>query len=52
MATDRLTLAYIVCTLPIMAGVLLMGIDNHHRLQGCELTGRSAAECRLVILGR
>jgi hypothetical protein len=33
-------------------GVLAMGADNSNRLARCESAGRSAAECRLVVLGR
>lgn len=33
-------------------GVLAMGADNQNRLERCESAGRSAAECRLVVLGR
>ena len=33
-------------------GVLAMGADNQNRLARCESAGRSAAECRLVVLGR
>lgn len=32
--------------------VLAMGADNAQRLERCESAGRSAAECRLVVLGR
>jgi hypothetical protein len=32
--------------------VLAMGADNSKRLQQCESGGRSAAECRLLVLGR
>ena len=50
--TSRATLAYIVCTLPLLAGIVAMGFDNANRLARCESAGRSAAECRLVVLGR
>lgn len=50
--TARGSLAYIICTLPIMAGVLWMGIDNSRQLARCEATGRGPAECRLLVLGR
>jgi len=33
-------------------GVLAMGADNQSQLARCESAGRSAAECRLVVLGR
>ena len=36
----------------VLAGVLAMGVDNADRLARCEATGRPAAECRLVVLGR
>jgi hypothetical protein len=32
--------------------VLAMGADNAKRLARCESAGRSAAECRLIVLGR
>lgn len=32
--------------------VLAMGADNADRLEHCQAAGRSAAECRLLILGR
>ena len=32
--------------------VLAMGADNANQLQRCESGGRSAAECRLLVLGR
>jgi len=32
--------------------VLAMGADNANRLAQCESGGRSAAECRLLVLGR
>jgi hypothetical protein len=46
---DRLlTLAAVLTA----CAVLAMGADNANQLQRCESTGRSAAECRLVVLGR
>jgi hypothetical protein len=33
-------------------GVLAMGADNANQLARCESAGRSADECRLVVLGR
>jgi len=33
-------------------GIVAMGADNSQRLAHCETAGRSAAECRLLILGR
>ena len=50
--SERGFLAYLICTLPIVAGVLLMGFDNSRQLERCEATGRSQAECRLLVLGR
>jgi hypothetical protein len=32
--------------------VLAMGADNANRLAQCESAGRSAEECRLLVLGR
>jgi hypothetical protein len=32
--------------------VLAMGADNQNQLARCESGGRSAAECRLLVLGR
>lgn len=47
--TDRLlTLAALLTA----CAVLAMGFDNANRLARCESAGRSAAECRLVVLGR
>jgi hypothetical protein len=50
--SERGFLAYLLCTLPIVAGVLVMGFDNSRQLARCESAGRSAAECRLLVLGR
>jgi hypothetical protein len=50
--SERGYLAYLICTLPIVAGVLWMGIDNSRQLARCEATGRGPAECRLLVLGR
>lgn len=33
-------------------GIVAMGADNANQLARCESAGRSAAECRLVVLGR
>ena len=33
-------------------GILAMGADNAAQLQRCESAGRSAAYCRLAVLGR
>jgi hypothetical protein len=47
--TDRiLTLAALLTA----CGIVAMGADNTNRLARCESAGRSAAECRLVVLGR
>ena len=35
-----------------LAAVLAMGADNTAQLARCEATGRGAAECRLLVLGR
>ena len=35
-----------------VAAVLAMGADNSRQLERCESTGRGAAECRLLVLGR
>jgi len=48
MQSRLLTLAAVLTA----CGVLAMGADNANRLQQCESAGRSAAECRLVVLGR
>lgn len=50
--TERGFLAHLLCTLPIVAGVLLMGFDNAAQLKRCEASGRAQAECRLLVLGR
>lgn len=49
---NRLTLSYIVCTLPLLVGIVAVGFDNAKRLARCESAGRPAAECRLLVLGR
>jgi hypothetical protein len=41
-----------VAALLTACGIFAMGADNAHRLERCESAGRSAAECRLVVLGR
>ena len=43
---------YFLCTLPIVLGVVWMGIDNARQLARCEATSRGPAECRLLVLGR
>ncbi len=35
-----------------VAGIIALGFDNAHQLARCEATGRGAAECRLLVLGR
>jgi hypothetical protein len=46
---DRLlTLAAVLTA----CAVLAMGADNSNQLARCESAGRSAAECRLLVLGR
>jgi hypothetical protein len=50
--TERASLGYLVACGAIVAALVAMGIDNHSHLQRCEAAGRSAAECRLVVLGR
>jgi hypothetical protein len=48
MPNRLLTLAAVLTA----CAVLAMGADNANRLSQCESAGRSAAECRLVVLGR
>jgi hypothetical protein len=45
-------LGYSCAMLFTVAGIISMGLDNATRLERCEASGRPAAECRLVILGR
>lgn len=45
-------LGYGCAMLLTVAGIVAMGFDNSNRLARCESAGRSAAECRLVVLGR
>jgi len=45
-------LGYGCAMLLTVAGILAMGADNANQLARCESAGRSAAECRLVVLGR
>jgi hypothetical protein len=41
------------CAMALAAiALVFMGFDNSRQLTRCESTGRSAAECRLVVLGR
>jgi hypothetical protein len=49
---ERTSLAYLVACGAIVAALVAMGIDNHSQLQRCESAGRSAAYCRLIVLGR
>jgi hypothetical protein len=48
MSSRILTLAAVLTA----CAVLAMGADNSKRLAHCESGGRSAAECRLLVLGR
>ena len=41
-----------IAALLTLAAVLAMGADNAARLERCEASGRGAAECRLLVLGR
>jgi hypothetical protein len=50
--TERGSLGYLLACGAIVAAIVAMGFDNHSQLQRCEASGRSAAECRLVVLGR
>lgn len=43
---------HLFALLIIGAGILAMGADNSRQLARCEATGRSQAECRLLVLGR
>ena len=45
-------LGYGCAMLLTVAGIIAMGADNQNQLARCESAGRSAAECRLVVLGR
>jgi len=45
-------LGYSCAMLLTVAGIISMGLDNATRLENCESSGRSAAECRLIVLGR
>jgi hypothetical protein len=41
------------CAMALTAiALVFMGFDNSRQLARCESAGRSAAECRLVVLGR
>ena len=48
MSSRLLTLAALLTA----GAVLAMGADNAAQLQRCESAGRSAAYCRLIVLGR
>ena len=48
MSSRLLTLAAVLTA----CGVLAMGADNAAQLARCESAGRSAAYCRLIVLGR
>ena len=50
--TERGSIGYLVACGAIVAALVAMGIDNNRQLARCESAGRSAAECRLVVLGR
>jgi len=50
--TERGSLGYLVACGVIVAALVAMGFDNSRQLARCEASGRSAAECRLVVLGR
>jgi hypothetical protein len=45
-------IGYSCAMLLTVAGIIAMGADNSDRLARCEASGRPAAECRLVVLGR
>jgi hypothetical protein len=45
-------LGYGCAMLLTVAGIIAMGADNANQLARCESAGRSAAECRLLVLGR
>jgi hypothetical protein len=41
------------CAMALTAiALVFMGFDNSRQLTRCQASGRSAAECRLVVLGR
>ena len=50
--TERAFLGYLLACGAIVGGIIAMGFDNSRQLERCESAGRSAAECRLVVLGR
>lgn len=47
--TDRCLTAAVLLT---VAAIVAMGFDNQRVLARCEAAGRSAEQCRLVVLGR
>jgi hypothetical protein len=49
---ERASLGYLLACGAIVAALVAMGIDNNRQLARCESAGRSAAECRLIVLGR
>lgn len=50
--TERISAGYLLACGAIVAALVAMGFDNQSQLQRCESAGRSAAECRLLVLGR
>jgi len=41
------------CAMALTAiALVFMGFDNSRQLTRCQASGRSAAECHLVVLGR
>jgi hypothetical protein len=50
--TERGFIGYLLASGAIVAALVAMGFDNHSQLARCESAGRSAAECRLLVLGR
>ena len=45
-------LGYGCAMLLTVAGIIALGVDNSQQLARCEATGRNAAACRLLVLGR
>lgn len=45
-------LGYTAAMVLTLAGIIALGLDNSHQLARCEASGRSQAECRLLVLGR
>lgn len=50
--TERGFIGYLLTCGAIVAAIVAMGVDNNRQLARCEATGRQAAECRLLVLGR